>query len=310
MTRRDFLLSVASAPLIARAAAAPAPIPAIDTHIHLYDPTRPQGIPWPAKIDPLLYAPHLPETFRASVAPYRVVGAVVVEASDRLEDNAWLLDLAKTNSEIVGVVGNLRIGRPEFAAQLRRFSVNPIFCGLRLKSSELKAIGESAFAADLHLLAEAGLTVDVLGGPAILAPAVRLAQLAPTLRIVVDHLPFREWDGDIPALRAALATTATQPNIFIKVSEVVRRVNGEIVTDPAFYRPALDALLELFGADRVLFASNWPVSDRVAPYGTVRRVVADYFATRDRPTAEKFFWRNSLVAYRWQARGAAASLLL
>lgn len=314
MTRRDFILSaaLAGAPGLAHASAptAPtAPIPAIDTHIHLYDPRRAQGIPWPPKTDPLLYKPHLPEDFRKTSAPFHVVGAVVVEASDWLEDNAWLLDLAKTNDEIVGIVGNLRIDQPGFADQLRRFAANPLFRGLRLKSSDLKTIDAPASASGIRLLAEAGLTVDVLGGPAILAPAVRLARLAPALRIVVDHLPFKDWDGNLPALRAALGEVAAQPNIFIKVSEVVRRPSGgPPITDPAYYRPTLDALLDLFGPDRVLFASNWPVSDRVAPYGTVHRVVADYFLARGRATAEKFFWRNSLVAYRWQARGAAALL--
>jgi len=316
MTRRNFLrntTATAATAMLARtaatAAAPVAPIPAIDTHIHLYDPTRPQGIPWPPKTDALLYQPHLPETFRPTVAPFRVVGAVVVEASDWVEDNQWILDLANTNSEIVGFVGNLRPGAPEFAANLRRFAANPIFRGLRLKNSDLKNLGRAAFDADLRRVADAGLAVDVLGGPAILAPAVQLAQLAPALRIVVDHLPFKEWDGNLSGLRSALADLAAQKNIFVKLSEVVRRVNGQVVEDPAFYRPSLDALLELFGPDRVLYGSNWPVSNRVAPYETVHRVVSDYFAGQARAVAEKYFWKNSFVAYRWQRRGAAAALV-
>ena len=78
MTRRNFLrntTATAATAMLARtaatAAAPVAPIPAIDTHIHLYDPTRPQGIPWPPKTDALLYQPHLPETFRPTVAPFR-----------------------------------------------------------------------------------------------------------------------------------------------------------------------------------------------------------------------------------------------
>jgi L-fuconolactonase len=315
MTRRDFLLSTAAAvALHARdAAAVPGPasapsIPAIDTHIHLYDPARPQGIPWPPKTDAMLYQPHLPENFRTTVAPCHVVGTVVVEASDWVEDNQWILDLAKTNTEIVGFVGNLRAGQPEFAGNLRRFAAEPLFRGLRLKSSDLKNLGQAAFDADLRRVADAGLAVDVLGGPAMLAPTVQLAQRLPTLRLVVDHLPFKEWDGDIPALRTALAAVAARQNIFVKLSDVVRRVNGRVVTDAAFYRPALDALLELFGPERVLYGSNWPVSNRIAPYAVVRRVVTDYFASQDRVTAEGYFWRNSHQAYRWLRRGAAATL--
>ncbi len=315
MMRRDFLRAGASAALLpagARAAVfapdADSSFPAIDTHIHLYDPTRPQGVPWPAKTDPLLYAPHFPSTFRAVATPFNVVGAVVVEASDWIEDNQWVLDLARDNTEIVGVVGNLRPGQPDFAANLRRFAANPLFRGLRLKSGELKNLDQPAFEADLRRLSDADLSVDVLGGPAILAPAFTLARRFPQLRIVVNHLPFKEGDGNAEAMRGALAAIARQPNVFIKISDVVRRVDGRVVEDPAFYRAALDVLCEQFGPDRVLYASNWPVSDRVAPYGVVHRTVAGYFASLGRSAAEKYFWRNSFAAYRWQRRGAAAAL--
>ena len=53
----------------------------VDTHIHLYDPTRPQGVPWPPKNDALLYKPVLPATFASLVRPLGVTGTVVVEAS-------------------------------------------------------------------------------------------------------------------------------------------------------------------------------------------------------------------------------------
>jgi predicted TIM-barrel fold metal-dependent hydrolase len=82
----------------------------IDTHIHLYDPTRPQGVPWPAKTDALLYKPMLPETFAAMVRPLGITGAIVVEASAWVEDNQWVLDLAKEHRVIVGLVGHLEPG--------------------------------------------------------------------------------------------------------------------------------------------------------------------------------------------------------
>ena len=110
-------------------------------------------------------------------------------------------------------------------------------------------------------------------------------------------------------MRAPLAELARRPNVFAKISNVVRRVDGRIIEDPAHYRPALDALFDLFGPDRVVFGSNWPVSDRVAPYAAVHRVVADYFAGKGAVVAEKYFWRNSHAAYHWLRRGVATSLV-
>ncbi len=107
--------------------------PSIDTHIHFYDPSRPQGVPWPPKNLDILYSPHLPARFVSLTRDLGVVGAVVIEASPWVEDNQWVLDLAKDNPIIVGFIGNLELGRPEFAGQLKRFAANPLFRGLRLR---------------------------------------------------------------------------------------------------------------------------------------------------------------------------------
>ena len=312
MTRRDFLLTTTAASVLTAGAGAasarPAPIPSIDTHTHFYDPTRGQGVPWPPRTDDVLFRPRLPEDFRAQHRDLNVVGTVVVEASEWVGDNQWILDLAKTNPAIVGFVGHLVPGQPEFAGNLRRFAADSLFRGLRMRSNYLKGITEPAVAADLKRVVDLDLSIDVMGGAAILGPTLQLSRLLPGLRIVIDHLPFAEWDADPAAMRPALAELARRPNVFAKISNVVRRMKGELIDDPAYYRPALDTLFDLFGADRVVYGSNWPVSDRVAPYATVHRVVAEYFAGKDRATAEKYFWRNSRAAYRWVSRGAAAKL--
>lgn len=314
MTRRHFLhaaTTVAAGATLAPPrvlAAASASVPAVDTHIHLYDPTRPQGVPWPPKNDPVLYQPHRPEKFAALASAHQVVGAIIVEASEWVEDNQWILELAREHPLLVGVVGQLRPAAPDFAAHLRRFAANPLFRGLRIRASELEAAAQPPLRASLGRLVDAGLSLDVVGGAAILAPTDRLAREFPSLRVIVDHLPLRSWDGNLDALRAATAGLAARPNVFVKISDVVRLRDGAPITDPAYYRPALDALLELFGPERIVYGSNWPVSNRVAPYATIHRVVADYFATQGRTVAENYFWRNSRRAYRWEPRGPSAAL--
>ncbi len=279
---------------------------AIDTHTHFYDPTRPQGVPWPPPAETLLYKPYYPKDFVALTAPLGVVGTVVVEASPWLEDNQWVLDLARANPGIVGFIGNLKLGEAAFATNLQRFRRNPLFRGLRLGEGAIaNGLGQRAFELDLARLGEGRLTIDVIGGPSLLPNVVRVAKLAPKLKIVIDHLPFGAWDNDVSAMRVALSTVAALPNVFAKVSNVVRRVNDRIISDIAFYRPHLDCLWELFGADRLVYGSNWPVSERVAPYATVHRIVAEYFNAKGKAAAEKYFWQNSLRAYGWQRRGAA-----
>jgi L-fuconolactonase len=86
------------------------------------------------------------------------------------------------------------------------------------------------------------------------------------------------------------------------VSNVLRRKNNAPVEDLDFYRPSLDQLWETFGVDRLVYGSNWPVSDRTGPYELVFRIVREYFATRGKEASVKFFADNSKAAYRWKAR--------
>ena len=92
---------------------------------------RSQGVPWPKKKDGILYQPALPDRYRKIAVPLGIVGAIEVEASPWLEDNQWVLDVAAKDKIIVGTVGNLEPGKPDFRKQLERFQRNPLFRGIR-----------------------------------------------------------------------------------------------------------------------------------------------------------------------------------
>ena len=103
---------------------------------------------------------------------------------------------------------------------------------------------------------------------------------------------------------AEVRELAKYPRIFVKGSAVLRRVEGRVPTDPAFYKPRLDTMFKLFGPDRLLYGSDWPNSDGLGTYDQVLKVVQDYMATKSHAVAEKYFWRNSRAAYRWKPRTA------
>jgi L-fuconolactonase len=280
MNRRNFLLTTTASLL----AAPPGQI--IDTHIHLYDPTRPQGVPWPSKTDSLLYKPVLPRTFEAMVRPLGVTGTVVVEASAWVEDNQWILDLAKDNPIIRGHVGHLEPGTPDFRQHLARFGKNPLFRGIRLNGSGITAgIAREAFMEDLQRLADAGLMLDAIGNAVMIPSLLKLTEKVPTLRIAIDHMPSEPpgWIDKRPELREL----SRNPQVYSKVSGVVG------------HRELLDEVWTMFAPDRVMYGSNWPVSDRLAPYSEVLNIMKEYLAKKDATTSEKFFWRNSRACYRW-----------
>jgi predicted TIM-barrel fold metal-dependent hydrolase len=134
MNRRSFLGVAAGMALADRAAPAAAPIPIIDTHIHLFDPFRPGGAPWPSANNPdhkVMYMTTLPSRYRPIAEPLGIVGAIAVECSGLLEDNQWVLDVAEKEDIMVGHVGRLTPGTPEFRPNLERFHKNPLYRGIR-----------------------------------------------------------------------------------------------------------------------------------------------------------------------------------
>ena len=187
MRRREFLGAAAGALVAAETAAAQAlPFPIIDTHIHLFDPTRPQGVPWPSKTDKVLYQPALPERYRRIAEPFGVAGAIEIECSPWLEDNRWVLDVEAKDKIMVGTIGDLEPGKPEFRAQLERFHRNPLFLGIRYGNlwgrNLASEIAKPAFIEDLRALAAAGLVLDTANQtPELIAATLRVTDAVPNL---------------------------------------------------------------------------------------------------------------------------------
>lgn len=280
----------------------------IDTHVHFYDPARPQGVPWPPKSDSLLHRTVLPRDYLALPQPRRVTGTVVVEASPWVEDNQWVLDFAVKEKNIVGLVGSLPAGKAEFAAHLKRFAANPLFRGIRVRGDKLvEQIDQPEFLADMRRLAAADRSLDVNGGNLILPAVVKLAGAVPELRIIINHVANVKIDGKPleNEWRRGMAAAAREKNIFCKASGLVEgsgKRDGDAPRAVEFYRPVLDTIWELFGEDRLVYGSNWPVSERFAPCGAVQKIVGDYFGAKSGVALEKVFWRNAKVAYKWVER--------
>lgn len=314
LSRRSF---VGCGSAVALAAAHPVPAAGpdrvLDAHVHFYDPTRPQGVPWPSMSETILYKPTYPERYLANIKPYLVDGVVAVEASAWLEDNLWLLEVADRSRLVWAVVGNLQPGNPEFKDALGRFSKHPLFRGIRINASSISAIvAQPGALSGLKLLAAKDLSLDILvDGPRSLAEIARLAGMLPDLRLVAGHLPIDppRDEAEPATFRDDLRALGRAPSVYAKVSGVARRIGGRVPTDAGFYKPELDTIWRTFGPNRVIYASNWPVCDLTAPYATVFRIMRDYLADKDRETVERYFWKNAQAAYKCHPReGGKASM--
>ena len=300
----------------AMAAGAPA-MPVIDAHIHLFDPGRPGGVPWPEKTNTVLYQPSLPPRYARLAEPHGVAGAIAVECSPWMVDNFWLLDVVEKSPLMLGFIGDLEPETPDFAATLDRLHLSPRFLGIRYGNLWGRDPHEAAhtweFISGLKLLAQAGLVLETANPDAdLIAAVVEISDRVPELRIVLDHLPHADAPAESSARKIYednLRELARRPNIFVKGSEIVRRIDGRVALDISAYKQSLDQLWDLFGEDRIFFGSDWPNSDTLANYDDTFGVAQRYIATRSETAQQKYFWKNSISVYKWQPRTAAQGKL-
>jgi len=298
-SRRSFLAAAATAATATIADAAGPAFPIIDTHLHLYDPTRPQGAPYPRTPSP---RPFLPRDYREVATPLGITGGIKVEASPWVEDNLWVLMTIENEPIIVGMIGCLDPTKPEFREYLDRYHRNKLFLGIRYGNvweghNLVTAVQSLDFIANMKAFAQTGLTLEVANPRLDLIDAtVRLTDKVPELRVVLGHLQalplptvpdvMKSYSNNLEELR--------KRNVYAKISGLPRRLaNEQPQADPAVYKPILDIFWDIFGQDFLVYAGV---------NKTALEALDSYFMAKGRTAAEKFFWKNSAPAYRWIRR--------
>ena len=278
-------------------------IPIIDTHIHLYDTNRPQGLPWPPKSDKVLYRPVLTEHFDKVSKENGINATVIVEASKWIPDNQWVLDLVKHDPDrYIGLVGSLEIGTPEFKKHLVQLSEDKRFVGIRMRERPGGVQffkGESVWS-DLGLLADMDQTLDVLMFQFSLQDVDMVAKRLPKLKILINHVAGANIEGKAadPEWVSAVQNVAKNKNVYCKISGLFQQSHRQpSPKDVSFYQSELDVLWSNFGVDRLIYGSNWPVTMRGGTYAEYLAVVKSFFADKPRAAQEKYFYQNALKFY-------------
>lgn len=274
----------------------------IDCHVHLWTHQRPSGLSWIKKNDTVLTKDFLPETHESVVKANGVTGVIVVQAGQSLQDNAWNLEITSGNPRMYrGVVGNLSevIGTEKFAPLLRELSKNSRYLGYRL-SGRYQTEMTPAFFRDLALTADMGKSVDFLVGAYSLKDVDVIARRLPQLRIILDHCGNVRLDGKaLPAQWIAdYRAVAKHTNVYCKVSALYGRFAEQPAPrELAVYRPILDLSLHCFGEDRLIFGSDWPVSESTADYSALLHLTRSYFLEKGADVMDKVFHRNAMKCY-------------
>ena len=251
----------------------------IDSHQHFwnYDPAQYE---WIDRSMSVLKHDFLPEDAHVVMKPLGVTGTIAVQARQSEAETEWLIELANDDPFIRGVVGWIDLRAADVERQLERVGHESCVVGVRhvVQAEPAGFLDDPAFRLGVAALARYDLVYDILIYERQMAEAARFAAAFPAQRMVLDHLGKPDIrHGEFARWRTGLAALAALPHVWCKLSGLVTEADRHSWT-PAQLRPYLDAALELFGPERVMFGSDWPVCTVAASYEQVLALVRDAIA--------------------------------
>ncbi len=283
--------------------------PIADTHIHLYRLDGVRGMPFPSPACQPLYRDVLPAEYKALAKKHGVVATGIVEASPRFADNGAVLGLVKGDRFFRFLVAQIEIGAPDFRAQLAALAKEPRVVGVRAFLWAPRITLDATQVAHLRAVAALGMTLDLISrgtcNPKHQVSA--LASAVPGLRIILDHLagakgatPGPDWELDMRRL------ADRHPNLFVKFSSFFDMYNPRDSEDTpwsspralAAYQAHFDVLYSAFGADRLIWGSNWPVCTLGGDFGTQIALAEAYLRPLGVRVRDKIMFGNARAFYR------------
>ncbi|MGE6578576.1 amidohydrolase family protein [Paenibacillus xylanexedens] len=224
----------------------------------------------------------LPEDLEPLLVQSGLDGCIAVQARQSLTETEWLLQLADRHECIQGVVGWVDLCSDEVRNQLELFASNPYLKGVRhviQDEPDLKYVLREDFQRGISLLKDYDLAYDLLVSKEQLPYAVELVKAFPEQRFVLDHLAKPDIkSGILSPWKEALESLAAQPNAYCKLSGMVTEADWENWT-PSDFTAYLSIAIEAFGAKRLMFGSDWPVSNVSATYSDVYGLIMNHINT-------------------------------
>jgi L-fuconolactonase len=231
----------------------------IDAHQHFWLLKDRQGV-WPPPQLAAIHRDFLPHDLQPILETAKVSGTVVVQTMENAADSDFMLGLAATNSFINGVGGWVDMKSPTAAKEITGRAKHSKFKGVRPMLQDIADvtwIDDPGLDPAVDALVQSGLVFDALVLPPHLPHLLSFARRHANLPIVIDHgaKPLIAT-GHFSAWRRDMAALASLPNVHCKLSGLLTERGDQ---KPESVRPYAETILELFGPERVIWGSDWPV---------------------------------------------------
>lgn len=264
----------------------------VDGHVHFWRYV-PADYPWIDASTPALRHDQLPPQLAATLAAQGVDAVIAIQARPSEVENQWLLDLAQQHTWIRAVIGWIDLEAEAAPDSMERWRAHERVRGFRpmlQDAADPAAVcAQATFKRNMRVLQDHGLLFELLLHADQLAFAPAFCVLHDRGTIIVDQLGKPGVDGSrdsasFTTWRRHLAALAALPHVSIKLSGLMSEVAAPLrrpeTTPSALYEPYLDAALALFGPQRLVFGSDWPVCLGAWGYEAFLRILADWARTR------------------------------
>ncbi|GDX40829.1 amidohydrolase [Armatimonadota bacterium] len=278
-------------------------IPIVDTHQHLWD-FRKFRPPWLSS-EPKLNKSTTMEDYYKATAGLNVVKTVYMEVDvaqkQQMEEAQWVTEVCKAhNTPMVAGVVSCRPALPSFGDYARHFKGSPYIKGtrqvLQVPEAPKGFCLRPQYVKNIQLLGELGLTFDICIRPEELSDGIKLAQLCPNTRFILDHCgnasarnPHQEqWERDI-------ADFGQQPNVVCKISGIIKTVKPGWNAGKEL-EPIILHVIESFGTERVMFGGDWPVCNVSSSFrGWVESL--DWILRNMKPEEQRKIYHDNAVRF-------------
>jgi L-fuconolactonase len=280
----------------------------VDAHHHFWDPVR-FDYPWMiGTATAPLRRPFGPADLAPLLDEAGVDATVLVQALQSVAETRWFLEIAAATPFVAGVVGWVDLLAPDVADTLETLRARPdgrYLVGIRhmvQDEPDPEWLRQPGVARGVEAVAAAGLVYDLLLKPPQIAAATRLCAVLPEVRFVVDHLakpPIAS--GEVASWAALMEPFGEMPHVACKLSGLVTEAEWASWT-PSDLAPYVAAVVRLFGEERLLFGSDWPVCTLAAGYAQVRGALEAaleevFGGALTRETQGRIFGGNAIDVY-------------
>jgi L-fuconolactonase len=257
----------------------------IDSHVHFWQ-YKPAEYAWIDDTMASLRRDFMPEDALGLMRPAGIDACVVVQVRQTLDETRWMLQLADEHPFIAGVVGWVDLRSRDLDAQIESVA-HPKLIGVRhiVQAEPDDFLLDEVFRRAVERLARHGLAYDILIYARQIPAAIAFASRLPEVRLVLDHLGKPDIrHGGFDSWRRDLDRMAAIPNVCAKLSGLVTEADWNRWTIDDLHR-YVNAAIDAFGPERLMFGSDWPVCTLAAEYGKVIDLIRT--AIDGRPQSEQ-----------------------